>query len=330
MDVRRGWRALWFVRRRRGARRAVRGRPAGAGVYGAGRRAGLARGAGRRGCRGHALLANIALYRHDAHLDLTREQAFTPSARGAARSCAALQAAGGARLFLPEAQIPPAARPSRCWSCWAGSIRSSKSRRSTSTSNPARASRSACGSTTPRSCAPATAASRSSPPTTARSRSASCARCAGDQPLVCFATGHGEYDIDNFEFHTHFEGAQGHSHDAEGMARGADGAARARPAAPAIEKLGLVTRKVTLAAGRSGAGRLRRAGRGQPAHAAMRRPRPRSCARYLRARRQRAAAGRAGLSPSSEASPACWPRPARGSATASWSTRPSIISPTSR
>ena len=30
---------------------------------------------------------------------------------------------------------------------------------------------------------------------------------------VCFIEGHGEYPIDNFEFHTHFEGAAGHSHD---------------------------------------------------------------------------------------------------------------------
>jgi ABC-type uncharacterized transport system involved in gliding motility auxiliary subunit len=29
---------------------------------------------------------------------------------------------------------------------------------------------------------------------------------------VCFIEGHSEYPIDNFEFHTHFEGASGHSH----------------------------------------------------------------------------------------------------------------------
>src|SRR5499427_3559267 len=32
---------------------------------------------------------------------------------------------------------------------------------------------------------------------------------------VCFMEGHQEYPVDNFEFHTHFEGAAGHSH-AEG------------------------------------------------------------------------------------------------------------------
>jgi hypothetical protein len=30
---------------------------------------------------------------------------------------------------------------------------------------------------------------------------------------VCFIEGHSEYPIDNFEFHTHFEGVAGHSHD---------------------------------------------------------------------------------------------------------------------
>ncbi|MBI5068252.1 MAG: Gldg family protein [Deltaproteobacteria bacterium] len=33
---------------------------------------------------------------------------------------------------------------------------------------------------------------------------------------VCFTTGHAEYDIDNFEYHTHFEGSQSHSHDSHG------------------------------------------------------------------------------------------------------------------
>jgi ABC-type uncharacterized transport system len=35
---------------------------------------------------------------------------------------------------------------------------------------------------------------------------------------VCFIEGHSEYPIDNFEFHTHFEGVSGHSHDDAGSA----------------------------------------------------------------------------------------------------------------
>src|SRR5262249_25686836 len=67
--------------------------------------------------------------------------------------------------------------------------------------------------------------------------------------VICFATGHGEYDIDNFEFHTHFEGTQGHRHDAEGMAvvqMEQHGLGRVRRA---LEKLGLGARKVAAAAG---------------------------------------------------------------------------------
>jgi len=69
------------------------------------------------------------------------------------------------------------------------------------------------------------------------------------ETVICFATGHGEYDIDNFEFHTHFEGAQGHSHSAEGMAvvqMEQHGLGRLRRA---LEKLGLAARKVAIAGG---------------------------------------------------------------------------------
>jgi len=36
--------------------------------------------------------------------------------------------------------------------------------------------------------------------------------------VVCFAEGHGEYASENFEFHTHLEGAVGHDHDDAGAA----------------------------------------------------------------------------------------------------------------
>ena len=67
---------------------------------------------------------------------------------------------------------------------------------------------------------------------------------------MCFASGHGEYDIDNFEFHTHFEGSHSHSHNAEGMAlvqMEQHGLGRLRRA---IEKLGMEPRKVELRPGR--------------------------------------------------------------------------------
>ena len=64
---------------------------------------------------------------------------------------------------------------------------------------------------------------------------------------ICFAVGHGEYDIDNLEYHTHFEGAHAHSHGAEGVGvvlMEQHGLGRLRRA---LESLGLATQKVTLA-----------------------------------------------------------------------------------
>ncbi|MDO8264010.1 MAG: Gldg family protein [Gallionella sp.] len=85
----------------------------------------------------------------------------------------------------------------------------------------------------------------------------------GDKRLVCFLTGHGEYDIDNFEFHTHFEGAGGHHHDAAGeglVDMTQHGLGRLRRA---LEKLGYPVRKLSLATGKSGDGE------GVPADCAM-------------------------------------------------------------
>jgi gliding motility-associatede transport system auxiliary component len=67
--------------------------------------------------------------------------------------------------------------------------------------------------------------------------------------VICFAAGHGEYDIDNFEFHTHFEGSHNHSHDISGtgvVQMEQHGLGRLKRA---IEKLGLVARKVSFVTG---------------------------------------------------------------------------------
>jgi hypothetical protein len=64
---------------------------------------------------------------------------------------------------------------------------------------------------------------------------------------ICFVVGHGEYDIDNMEYHTHFEGAHAHSHGAEGVGvvlMEQHGLGRLRRA---LESLGFATQKVTLA-----------------------------------------------------------------------------------
>jgi hypothetical protein len=64
---------------------------------------------------------------------------------------------------------------------------------------------------------------------------------------ICFIEGHNEYPIDNFEFHTHFEGLAGHSHGEHGagvvLMRG-HGAGRLRRA---LEAVGYDVRKIVLA-----------------------------------------------------------------------------------
>ena len=69
-----------------------------------------------------------------------------------------------------------------------------------------------------------------------------------DRRALCFATGHGEYDIDNLAFHTHFEGSHNHKHDAGGMAvvnMEQHGIGRLRRA---LDKLGYRVQKTPLAA----------------------------------------------------------------------------------
>src|SRR6185503_5370243 len=61
---------------------------------------------------------------------------------------------------------------------------------------------------------------------------------------VCFIEGHDEYPMENFEFHTHFEGVAGHSHGEGGSAlvqMRAHGAGRLRRA---LESLGYDVRRI--------------------------------------------------------------------------------------
>jgi len=67
----------------------------------------------------------------------------------------------------------------------------------------------------------------------------------GQEKTICFAMGHNEYDIDNMEYHTHFEGVHAHSHGAEGIGvvlMEQHGVGRLRRA---LESLGFTTKKVT-------------------------------------------------------------------------------------
>ena len=82
---------------------------------------------------------------------------------------------------------------------------------------------------------------------------------------VCFMEGHGEYPMENFEFHTHFEGVAGHGH-GEGASAIVQmrfhGVGRMRRA---LESLGYDVRKITPAASTRDPGGLRGSGRREPA-----------------------------------------------------------------
>ncbi len=194
------------------------------------------------------IAANLAVYRHDAHLDFTREQAFTPS-REAQEVVRSVQEPVAISYFYQKDN--PAGRSAVTMLELLGRLNPRLAVEIIDIDrNPARAS--ALGVQLYN-----TAVIRAGDnkvevvSTDDREIALGILRALRRrQPMVCFATGHGEYDIDNFEFHTHFEGAQGHSHGGEGtgvvqMER--HGLGRLRRA---VEKLGLATRKVALAAGR--------------------------------------------------------------------------------
>ena len=193
------------------------------------------------------VLANIALYRHDAQFDLTRERAFTPSPE-AQRIVRAL--AQPVQLTFFYQKQDPAGRDA------AAKLRL-LSRLSPllevdavdSDQYPALANR--MGVQVYNTAVVRAGERRIEVVSTDEQEIALAVLRAvrGRDKTVCFATGHGEYDIDNFAFHTHFEGAQGHSHNSEGMAvvqMQQHGLGRLRQM---LEKLGLVSRKVPLAAG---------------------------------------------------------------------------------
>jgi len=217
-------------------------------VYGAGWRRWTLRGGLVAAAAGATLAANVAVYRHDAHLDVTREQAFTPS-REAQEVARGLQEPVEVAYFYQKDN--PAGRSIVTMLELLGRLNPRLAVETIDIDrNPARAS--ALGVRLYN-----TAVIRAGDnkvevvSTDDREIALGILRALRRrQPLVCFATGHGEYDIDNFEFHTHFEGAQGHSHGGEGLGvvqMEQHGLGRLRRA---VEKLGLATRKIELATGR--------------------------------------------------------------------------------
>jgi hypothetical protein len=196
---------------------------------------------------GIVILANVALFRHDAYLDLTREKAFTPSAE-ARDLVRALQEPVEVAYFYQK-QNPGARALTTMLRQLERQNANFRVQLIDADQNPALAS--SLGVRTYNSAVLRAGGRRIEVVTTDdREIALGLLRLMRRREIVaCFAAGHGEYDIDNFEFHTHFEGAQSHNHDASGLAvvqMEQHGIGRLRRA---LEKLGLVARKVSFATG---------------------------------------------------------------------------------
>lgn len=191
---------------------------------------------------------NVAIYRHDAHIDVTREEAFTPS-REAADIVRSLREP--VEIVYFHQKDNPASRAIVTMLELLARLNPRLSFEAVDIDrSPARAG--AYGVRIYNTAVIASGPRRVQVVTTDdREIALGILRAIRQrQPIVCFASGHGEYDIDNFEFHTHFEGTHTHSHNTEGMAvvqMEQHGLGRLRHA---LEKLGLEARKVELGAGK--------------------------------------------------------------------------------
>jgi hypothetical protein len=194
---------------------------------------------------GAVLVANIALYKHDTHYDLTREQAFTP----AEETLAVVRALDrDVDLVYFYQQQSPAGLAAKSMVELLG--RTSPRLRVQTVDpdrNPGIANR--LGVKLYNAAVLRSGGEQIEVITTEdREIALGIQRLLRkDRRAVCVLAGHGEYDIDNFEFHTHFEGRHSHSHDVQGMSvvqMEQHGAGRLRRS---LEKLGYAVRKVTLA-----------------------------------------------------------------------------------
>lgn len=194
-----------------------------------------------------AFLANVAAYRNDVHLDVTREAAFTPS-RESERVVRSLTQ--DVELVYFYQRNNAAALATKTMVELLGRLNQHlKVRTIDPDQNPATASRLGVRIYN---AALIISGDRRLEVVTTDDREIALAILRATrlgEKVICFASGHGEYDIDNFEFHTHFEGTHSHSHDSSGLAviqMQMHGIGRLRRA---LDKLGLTSRKVVLATG---------------------------------------------------------------------------------
>ena len=211
----------------------------------AGWRRRLARGGLVVGAAALVLLANMALYRHDVHFDVTRAHAFTPSPE-AQRVIHGLTTDVELTYFYQK-QNPAGRAAKRMVETMGRTSPRLHVRTVDPDQQPAlttqygvRGYNVAVLETDGRRIQVAS--------TEDRDLALGILRLTrSEEKTICFATGHREYDIDNMEYHTHFEGVHTHSHGAEGIGivlMEQHGVGRFRRA---LESLGFTTKKVTLA-----------------------------------------------------------------------------------
>lgn len=203
--------------------------------------------AGGVGVLAVALLANIVAYRNDAHFDLTQDEAFTPAPE-------TLQILRGLNqdvelIYFYQQQNPAGRAARQMVEIMAKVTPHLKVRVIDPDQQPALASQLGVRMYN---AALLIAGERRIEVITTEDREIALGLLRllrDDRRPLCFLSGHGEYDIDNFEFHTHFEGAQGHNHDELGTAvvqMEQHGIGRLRRA---LDKLGYAVRKLNLATG---------------------------------------------------------------------------------
>jgi hypothetical protein len=205
----------------------------------------LSRGALIVGATGFVLLANVALYRHDTHFDVTRSHAFTPSSE-TQRVIRSLATDVNLTYFYQK-QNPAGRAAKRMVEIMGRTHPRLHVRTVDPDQQPGLASR---YGVRVYNVAVLEAEGRRIEVVSTEDRDLALGilrLTRREGKTICFAAGHNEYDIDNMEYHTHFEGVHTHSHDAEGIGvvlMEKHGVGRLRRA---LESLGFTPKKVTLA-----------------------------------------------------------------------------------
>ncbi|HET8577125.1 MAG TPA: Gldg family protein [Methylomirabilota bacterium] len=205
----------------------------------------LARGSVAVSAAALVLLANIALYRHDVHFDVTRSHAFTPSAE-AQRVIRSLTTDVELTYFYQK-QNPAGRAAKRMVEIMGRTSPRLHVRTVDPDQRPGLTSQ--YGVRVYNVAVLETGGRRIQVVTTEdRDMALGILRLIrSEAKTICFAAGHSEYDIDNMEYHTHFEGVHAHSHGAEGIGvvlMEQHGVGRLRRA---LESVGFTPKKVILA-----------------------------------------------------------------------------------